>query len=634
VVIKSFSVPTSNEWGLLCELNKIDIYFNINNPFYIYLNLVKKDEAPGPSLLLKVVPEIFNTTKIISVSSSEQLALPFSLNEYIQGSIYHIENNNFVTNIIENTYKIIPGTILKIKDNLLSSEIYAIYLGNGLIKVDGIILNTDNTFSITAYYKYDFYSVAYLLDKYWFYNIGHYEIDNAFYPDLIQQPEAFITSLNPIAVSKFIHYNWILQANNQQIDRSDTRFFLYSLTQTYNQTKIRNMYLFIDYNFNSDGITFRTIGLDNYFEDDEDEIVRNNLATISSGFYPVNIPDITQNYFLMFHIDDNRLNNIIIRLYPFSSNLSILQKYEEGEEISSGQKLFYYQVNFTKDNSSNFIPEFIGYYKNNNDNKKYYITLNPSYKIISNSGLDLITSLPSSYSWFIGFVLGKVNKKSFLNRNANITLFPVEIYEMFFKDPNTLLVNIEPNLELKDITDIISSSSGVIYDNQIGGRLCAIFGYDETGKTLIPVPVRTDRLKKYKRIEYVLPDNVGFTAFYGLIDTITNSVQNMVDNSLNANPFQEIVVNPYPIVCAIIVSNSPQYITSAKNKLVDLNTNNVISKVLTTEKIIKSTISDTDFFEIFLFYIPSNIATAIDLKKHLDLPIKSNSFITVFTLMV
>ena len=633
MVIKSFSVPTSNEWGLLCELNKIDIYFNINNPFYIYLNLVKKDEAPGPSLLLKVVPEIFNTTKIISVSSSEQLALPFSLNEYIQGSIYHIENNNFVTNIIENTYKIIPGTILKIKDNLLSSEIYAIYLGNGLIKVDDIILNTDNTFSITAYYKYDFYSVAYLLDKYWFYNIGHYEIDNAFYPDLIQQPEAFITSLNPIAVSKFIHYNWILQANNQQIDRSDTRFFLYSLTQTYNQTKIRNMYLFIDYNFNSDGITFRTIGLDNYFEDDEDEIVRNNLATISSGFYPVNIPDITQNYFLMFHIDDNRLNNIIIRLYPFSSNLSILQKYEEGEEISSGQKLFYYQVNFTKDNSSKFIPEFIGYYKDNNNNKKY-ITLNPSYKIISNSGLDLITSLPSSYSWFIGFVLGKVNKKSFLNRNANITLFPVEIYEMFFKDPNTLLVNIEPNLELKDITDIISSSSGVIYDNQIGGRLCAIFGYDETGKTLIPVPVRTDRLKKYKRIEYVLPDNVGFTAFYGLIDTITNSVQNMVDNSLNANPFQEIVVNPYPIVCAIIVSNSPQYITSAKNKLVDLNTNNVISKVLTTEKIIKSTISDTDFFEIFLFYIPSNIATAIDLKKHLDLPIKSNSFITVFTLMV
>jgi hypothetical protein len=633
VVIKSFSVPTSNEWGLLCELNKIDIYFNINNPFYIYLNLVKKDEAPGPSLLLKVVPEIFNTTKIISVSSSEQLALPFSLNEYIQGSIYHIENNNFVTNIIENTYKIIPGTILKIKDNLLSSEIYAIYLGNGLIKVDDIILNTDNTFSITAYYKYDFYSVAYLLDKYWFYNIGHYEIDNAFYPDLIQQPEAFITSLNPIAVSKFIHYNWILQANNQQIDRSDTRFFLYSLTQTYNQTKIRNMYLFIDYNFNSDGITFRTIGLDNYFEDDEDEIVRNNLATISSGFYPVNIPDITQNYFLMFHIDNNRLNNIIIRLYPFSSNLSILQKYEEGEEISSGQKLFYYQVNFTKDNSSKFIPEFIGYYKDNNNNKKY-ITLNPSYKIISNSGLDLITSLPSSYSWFIGFVLGKVNKKSFLNRNANITLFPVEIYEMFFKDPNTLLVNIEPNLELKDITDIISSSSGVIYDNQIGGRLCAIFGYDETGKTLIPVPVRTDRLKKYKRIEYVLPDNVGFTAFYGLIDTITNSVQNMVDNSLNANPFQEIVVNPYPIVCAIIVSNSPQYITSAKNKLVDLNTNNIISKVLTTEKIIKSTISDTDFFEIFLFYIPSNIATAIDLKKHLDLPIKSNSFITVFTLMV
>ncbi|MFZ8847836.1 MAG: hypothetical protein ACO2O4_01155 [Minisyncoccia bacterium] len=633
MVIKSFSVPTSNEWGLLCELNKIDIYFNINNPFYIYLNLVKKDEAPGPSLLLKVVPEIFNTTKIISVSSSEQLALPFSLNEYIQGSIYHIENNNFVTNIIENTYKIIPGTILKIKDNLLSSEIYAIYLGNGLIKVDDIILNTDNTFSITAYYKYDFYSVAYLLDKYWFYNIGHYEIDNAFYPDLIQQPEAFITSLNPIAVSKFIHYNWILQANNQQIDRSDTRFFLYSLTQTYNQTKIRNMYLFIDYNFNSDGITFRTIGLDNYFEDDEDEIVRNNLATISSGFYPVNIPDITQNYFLMFHIDNNRLNNIIIRLYPFSSNLSILQKYEEGEEISSGQKLFYYQVNFTKDNSSKFIPEFIGYYKDNNNNKKY-ITLNPSYKIISNSGLDLITSLPSSYSWFIGFVLGKVNKKSFLNRNANITLFPVEIYEMFFKDPNTLLVNIEPNLELKDITDIISSSSGVIYDNQIGGRLCAIFGYDETGKTLIPVPVRTDRLKKYKRIEYVLPDNVGFTAFYGLIDTITNSVQNMVDNSLNANPFQEIVVNPYPIVCAIIVSNSPQYITSAKNKLVDLNTNNIISKVLTTEKIIKSTISDTDFFEIFLFYIPSNIATAIDLKKHLDLPIKSNSFITVFTLMV
>ena len=633
MVIKNFSVPTSNEWGLLCELNKIDNYFNINNPFYIYLNLVKKDEAPGPSLLLKVVPEIFNTTKIISVSSSEQLALPFSLNEYIQGSIYHIENNNFVTNIIENTYKIIPGTILKIKDNLLSSEIYAIYLGNGLIKVDDIILNTDNTFSITAYYKYDFYSVAYLLDKYWFYNIGHYEIDNAFYPDLIQQPEAFITSLNPIAVSKFIHYNWILQANNQQIDRSDTRFFLYSLTQTYNQTKIRNMYLFIDYNFNSDGITFRTIGLDNYFEDDEDEIVRNNLATISSGFYPVNIPDITQNYFLMFHIDNNRLNNIIIRLYPFSSNLSILQKYEEGGEISSGQKLFYYQVNFTKDNSSKFIPEFIGYYKDNNNNKKY-ITLNPSYKIISNSGLDLITSLPSSYSWFIGFVLGKVNKKSFLNRNANITLFPVEIYEMFFKDPNTLLVNIEPNLELKDITDIISSSSGVIYDNQIGGRLCAIFGYDETGKTLIPVPVRTDRLKKYKRIEYVLPDNVGFTAFYGLIDTITNSVQNMVDNSLNANPFQEIVVNPYPIVCAIIVSNSPQYITSAKNKLVDLNTNNVISKVLTTEKIIKSTISDTDFFEIFLFYIPSNIATAIDLKKHLDLPIKSNSFITVFTLMV
>ena len=633
MVIKSFSIPTSNEWGLLCELNKIDIYFNINNPFYIYLNLVKKDEAPGPSLLLKVVPEIFNTTKIISVSSSEQLALPFSLNEYIQGSIYHIENNNFVTNIIENTYKIIPGTILKIKDNLLSSEIYAIYLGNGLIKVDDIILNTDNTFSITAYYKYDFYSMAYLLDKYWFYNIGHYEIDNAFYPDLIQQPEAFITSLNPIAVSKFIHYNWILQANNQQIDRSDTRFFLYSLTQTYNQTKIRNMYLFIDYNFNSDGITFRTIGLDNYFEDDEDEIVRNNLATISSGFYPVNIPDITQNYFLMFHIDNNRLNNIIIRLYPFSSNLSILQKYEEGEEISSGQKLFYYQVNFTKDNSSKFIPEFIGYYKDNNNNKKY-ITLNPSYKIISNSGLDLITSLPSSYSWFIGFVLGKVNKKSFLNRNANITLFPVEIYEMFFKDPNTLLVNIEPNLELKDITDIISSSSGVIYDNQIGGRLCAIFGYDETGKTLIPVPVRTDRLKKYKRIEYVLPDNVGFTAFYGLIDTITNSVQNMVDNSLNANPFQEIVVNPYPIVCAIIVSNSPQYITSAKNKLVDLNTNNIISKVLTTEKIIKSTISDTDFFEIFLFYIPSNIATAIDLKKHLDLPIKSNSFITVFTLMV
>lgn len=592
---------------------------------------MKKDEAPGPSLLLKVVPEMFDITKIIPVSSSEQLASPFSLSEYIQASIYHIENNNFVTNIIENTYKIIPGTILKIKDNLLSNESYAIYLGNGLIKVNDIILNTDSIFSIIAYYKYDFYSVVYLLDKYWFYNIGHYEIDNAFYPDLIQQPEAFITSLNPIAVSKFIHYNWGSQANNQQPDKSDTRFFLYSLTQTYNQAKIRNMYLFIDYNFNSDGIEFKTIDLDNYFEDEADEMVRNNLATTSSGFYPVNIPDTTQNYFLMFHIDDNHLNDITIRLYPFSSNLSVLQKYEEGEGISSGQKLFYYLANFTND-TSNFIPEFIGYYKDKNSKK--YITLNPSYKIISNSGLDLITSLIPSYSWFIGFVLGKVSKKSFLNGNANITLFPVEIYEMFFKDPNTLLVNIEPNLELKDITDIVSSSSGIIYDNQIGGRLCAIFGYDEIGKTLMPVPIRTDRLKKYKRIEYVLPDNVGFTAFYGLIDTVTNSAQNMVDNSLNANPFQEIVINPYPIVCVIIVSNSPQHITNAKNKLVNLSTDNVISKVLTTEKIIKSSISDTDFFEIFLFYIPSNIATAIDLKKHLDLPIKSNSFITVFTLMV
>lgn len=631
MIIKSFSVPTSNEWGLLCQLNKIDNYFNINNPFYIYLNLVKKDEAPGPSLLLKVVPEMFDITKIMSVSSSEQLALQFSLSEYIQGSIYHIENNNFVTNIIENTYKIIPGTILKIKDNVLSNENYAVYLGNGLIKVNDIILNTDNTFSITAYYKYDFYSVAYLLDKYWFYNIGHYEIDNAFYPDLIQQPEAFITSLNPIAVSKFLHYNKLL-GGQQQIDISDTRFFLYSLTQKHSQFKVRNMYLFIDYNFNDNNIiVFKTIGLDSYFDDNE--IVRNNLATISSGFYPVNIPDITQNYFLIFHIDDNYKNDITIKLYPFSSNLSILQKYSDEEKISSGQKLFYYQANFIKDNSSS-IPEFIGYYVDNNNNKKYII-LNPSFKVISNSGLDLITNLPSPYSWFIGFILGKINKKSFLDNKTNITLFPVEVYEMFFKDPNTLLVKIEPNLELKDITDIISNnSSGIIYDNQIGGRLCAIFGYDEIGKTLLPIPIRTDRLKKYKRIEYILPDNMSFTAFYGLIDTITNSVQNMVDNSLNANPFQEIVVNPYPIVCVIVVSNSSQYIANAKNKLINLNTDNVISKVLTTEKIIKSTISDTDFFEIFLFYIPSNIATAIDLKKHPDLPIKNSSFITVFTLMV
>lgn len=637
-IIKNYDIPASGEYGILCEIQGFDFStFNEQTPFYLYLNLVRKNEMPGPSLLLKVVGEAYDSSKFITISplncSVEQTDTALN--------IYHIRDITVISNL-ENNFKFIPGVLFEIKDLTETITYKCVYLKNGYFYSKNLI--DSGTYKITRYYNYSHYSVAYLLDKYWFYNIIPAEVDNSFYPDLIYQEEAFITSLNPIASSKFLIYYPVISS---QPLLSQLRFFLYTNTYVYgddtNRITTRRISLGLDYKTNSSLFLFDYLDntyfigeLNNYF--DVNDNIKLYTLIADSGIYQVSASNITNfDHFFMFHNDDYnpRKNTISINLIPFQSSLALVVPSDDPNNlINKGQHLFYYSIAVEKTPGQQVIPSLIAVKPSNNT----FVELVPSYVVNTNQGMDSVSRV--GYDFYPGFLVGKIDRQVLLESTSRskdiLVLNTFEVYSSFYKDPSSLIVRVEPDIEIRDITDIIGSQQIIISDTQVGGRILGILAYDSTNQTLCTITSRTDRLNPGKRVEFYIPSGYSFTSIYAIVEMGNiERAQASVDNTINANPFQQIYVHSKPIIMLLHLSNLQSLLREALSMMgQNPPINDIVSKAITVERVIRSKINNdgSDFYKNFVFYLERGVG--INLKQHPDYQISPSTILVQKTMLV